>query len=620
SRGYFSVWATGINENKKVQQVSVDSKGFFKVRFVDVLAMKNTSIVLRRSQDSGIVSGFCRGKDEGFAGTTRISCSIGGVTCSHDSKNQSEHIDKFHKLVRDLEAIDTVISKKDHYDNFVKTLLYGRDTLKLEDVLATLNSRELQKMTEAKGHGGEGLYVRGRSGQNRYGEGYNHKNPQGFFKIEDQVFGSGADGYDSVDVMMAMGVEELLDKIMDSGGSYHITYRRDYLVDFEEYDDGGRECRIRGTGKGFTMKMQSGKIKVIKGSLVVLSGTRRANCVHTLDDQAMTRKTLKGRKQFEEYQTGWKIKIGNVLDSCNQRNMDFNKSREYKETFIGSGVVAEVDKNYAYESLTFNNTVACEVIYKWKARLKDDMDARTDVYVLSNGCKKCSDDNDVYYWEYTPAKGNVLGMEIVMDQSANTLRVSQSRFYNEKLVQTLLEGHSILSLDGSLLGDCDVEKNDTRTDFEDFDNAMGRSITIMGRIITRYGSMIQGCVGSWEAYVQYLEAMSIIKAAYIILTEAAKEAIWLKGLAIELGFELKIVAYIATRSLSKTVSKLRRFIKFVEPGFSFIAQGKGKCQKLYGFTLRFTVSEHVADCEKSTNVVMRIGPQITIDLIFSNHI
>ncbi|GJR56401.1 hypothetical protein Tco_1406922 [Tanacetum coccineum] len=72
--------------------------------------------------------------------------------------------------------------------------------------------------------------------------------------------------------------------------------------------------------EGFTVKMQSGKIKVIKGSLVVLSGTRRANCVYTLDGQVVTRKTLKGRKQLGEYQTGWKIKTGNVLDSRNQRS------------------------------------------------------------------------------------------------------------------------------------------------------------------------------------------------------------------------------------------------------------------------------------------------------------
>ncbi|GJY10426.1 zinc finger, CCHC-type containing protein [Tanacetum coccineum] len=191
------------------------------------------------------------------------------------------------------------------------------------------------------------------------------------------------------------------------------------------------------------------------------------------------------------------------------KNMGFNESGQYKKTFIGSGenvdqgaglqevqtqekmdyhlardreqhlacelfgyrednnkaafAVAVVEKIYAHESLTFNNTVACEVIFKWKAVLKDDMDGRSDVYVLSNGCRKCSDDSDGYYWEYTPglpdkAKGNVLGMKFVREQSGNTLRVSQSKFYNGKLVQTLLEGHLILSLEGSLSGDCDVEK------------------------------------------------------------------------------------------------------------------------------------------------------------------
>ncbi|GJS80053.1 hypothetical protein Tco_0729934, partial [Tanacetum coccineum] len=83
----------------------------------------------------------------------------------HPGKSQSEHINEFHKLVGDLAVIDTAISDMDQtlilltylpssYDNFVETLLYGRDTMKLEDVVATLNSRELQKMTEAKGDGG----------------------------------------------------------------------------------------------------------------------------------------------------------------------------------------------------------------------------------------------------------------------------------------------------------------------------------------------------------------------------------------------------------------------------------------------------------------------------------
>ncbi|GKB03302.1 hypothetical protein Tco_0831391 [Tanacetum coccineum] len=170
--------------------------------------------------------------------------------------------------------------------------------------------------------------------------------------------------------------------------------------------------------------------------------------------------------------------------------------------------IAAAEKINAHESLTFNNTVACEVISEWKAGLKDDMNARSDVYAEIWATKSLLD----------KAKRNVLGMEIVKDQSGNTLRVSQSRFYNGKLVQTLLEGHSILSLKGSISGDCDGKKNGklsciyavgsqeyqmvcTRLDiacadvgmldkfdrglqtdvqvFVDFDYVMGRSITVI---------------------------------------------------------------------------------------------------------------------------------------------
>nr|GEZ45290.1 zinc finger, CCHC-type [Tanacetum cinerariifolium]GEZ62794.1 zinc finger, CCHC-type [Tanacetum cinerariifolium] len=182
-----------------------------------------------------------------------------------------------------------------------------------------------------------------------------------------------------------------------------------------------------------------------------------------------------------------------------------------------------------------NNEAAFAVIFKWKAGLKDDMDAPLDVYVLSNGCKKCNDDSDIYYYEeYTPAKGNVLGMKIVRDQSGNTLRVSQSRFYNEKLVQTLLEGHSILSLssEGSLSGDCDVKNNDVQV-FMDFNYTMGRSITAMGRSITRYELMIQGCAGSLEAMMLHMMALSPTETGYMTLTDVVNEAIWINGLLTE---------------------------------------------------------------------------------------
>ncbi|GJT07603.1 hypothetical protein Tco_0842065, partial [Tanacetum coccineum] len=152
---------------------------------------------------------------------------------------------------------------------------------------------------------------------------------------------------------------------------------------------------------------------------------------------------------------------------------------------------AEAEKIYAHESLKFNNTV---------------------VYVAEIWATKGLLDK---------AKGNVLGIDSIRDQSGNTLRVSQSRFYNEKLVWTFLEGHFILSLEGSLSGDCDVEKN--------------------GKWSCIYAVGIQ----------EY--QMVCIRLDIASADVATKEAIRLKGLAIKSGFKLKIVAGIAIGALSKAI-------------------------------------------------------------------
>ena len=74
--------------------------------------------------------------------------------------------------------------------------------------------------------------------------------------------------------MMVMSVEQILDWIMDSGGSYHMTYRRDYLFDFKKYDGGnvllgdGRECRVRGTGK-VQVQMRDGSSFVLDNVMYV---------------------------------------------------------------------------------------------------------------------------------------------------------------------------------------------------------------------------------------------------------------------------------------------------------------------------------------------------------------
>nr|GEZ80546.1 zinc finger, CCHC-type [Tanacetum cinerariifolium] len=283
-------------------------------------------------------------------------------------------------------------------------------------------------MTEAKGDGGEGLYVRGRSGQRDMEQGTD----SAWLKSQ---------GRSSKLMCYIWQSEEHLKRGCSRG--LHNNVRRVRSLDVWMLQ--GYNSRIEDT------TMPTYLVNSIKQGMLE---PVKVNCV------------------FLRYRKGI---VG---------NKDLDVLLRYFK-------VAVVDKIYAHESLTLNNTTVCDVISKWKDGLKDDIDARSDVYALSNSYRKSSADSDDYYWEYTPdmfihlflyiddmvfssgckaeiwatkdlldkAKGNVLGKKIVRDQSGNTLRVSQSRFYSGKLVQTLLEGHSILSLEGSLSGNYAVDKN-----------------------------------------------------------------------------------------------------------------------------------------------------------------
>nr|GEY40080.1 zinc finger, CCHC-type [Tanacetum cinerariifolium] len=195
-----------------------------------------------------------------------------------------EHIDEFNKIVLDLANIEVKFEDEDlalllltslpaSYEHFVDTLLYGRGALTLEDDHLKRNCPK-----------------------------NNRKKSSGYVNKDDQPSSSGLI-YDGSEVMMVMSAEALLDWIMDSGGSYHMTPRLDLFSDFMECDGGkvllgdNMECKIRGIGKvrlqlkdgsSFVLhNISRGKIKVINGSKIVLYGTRRDNCVYSLDGHAV---------------------------------------------------------------------------------------------------------------------------------------------------------------------------------------------------------------------------------------------------------------------------------------------------------------------------------------------
>ncbi|GKB21351.1 hypothetical protein Tco_0855274 [Tanacetum coccineum] len=145
------------------------------------------------------------------------------------------HIDDFNKLILDLENIDIEIEDKDQalmlltslpssYKNFMEILLYGKESLTMEDILATLNSRELKKRTE--GTKSSRLKSTGGTGKAYFGE-----------------------------ALVVVRNDEMNELVMDLCGSYHMTQMRDFLYDVKGFNGGSiqlgdnRTCTIKGTGK-----------------------------------------------------------------------------------------------------------------------------------------------------------------------------------------------------------------------------------------------------------------------------------------------------------------------------------------------------------------------------------
>ncbi|GJS30370.1 zinc finger, CCHC-type containing protein [Tanacetum coccineum] len=248
-----------------------------------------------------------------------------------------DHIYEFNKLILDLANIYIGIEDEElpsSYENFVETLLYEREYLTMEDVLATLNSSELKKRNEGtKEEAGDGLYIRGRSdhsGKAHSGGSSGFKSRGGTGKLkcfichpedhlkrdcpmkkssrfvkkdkrdQDSDFSDDEGNAYFGEALMVVGNDEMTELVMDSGGSYHMTHRRDFLYDFKVVDGGSvqlgdnKTCTIKGTGKV--------KIQLYDGSSFILedvryvSGLRRSLILlGTLEKEDYTVKMQMGR-------------------------------------------------------------------------------------------------------------------------------------------------------------------------------------------------------------------------------------------------------------------------------------------------------------------------------------
>ncbi|GKA98409.1 retrovirus-related pol polyprotein from transposon TNT 1-94 [Tanacetum coccineum] len=244
------------------------------------------------------------------------------------------HIDEFNKLILDLATIDIEIEDEDQalmlltslsssYENFVETLLYGRESLTMEDVPATMNSRELKKRTEGtKEETSDGLYVKGmsdHSGKAHSGRSSRFKSRGGTCKLK--CFICHSEGHLKRDCPMKKSSgfvnkgkrDQDFDSSDDEGESYHMTHMRDFLYDFKGFDGGSlqlgdnKTCTIKGTRK---VKIQCMMNQALYWKM---SRSGKKNCVYTLEAKVMTFGVQKhegskqvGLKQLGSKQVGFK--------------------------------------------------------------------------------------------------------------------------------------------------------------------------------------------------------------------------------------------------------------------------------------------------------------------------
>ncbi|KAH9659867.1 hypothetical protein KPL70_024018 [Citrus sinensis] len=233
-----------------------------------------------------------------------------------------DHIDTFNKIILDLEGVENVkICDEDKaffllsslpksYKGFVDTMLYGRTTLTLEDVKASLSSKEIQKNSELETSNGEGLIARTEKkkdqknknqgkwhGKNqetadkkkkkrkcfyRRKEGhyirdcFEKKKKESQEKSGDAAVASddGSDGYQSADLLVASNINTKGQWVIDSGCSFHLCPDKILFYKYEAVDGGrvlmgnNNVCNIVGVG--------SVKIKMFDGTIRSLHDMRHA--------------------------------------------------------------------------------------------------------------------------------------------------------------------------------------------------------------------------------------------------------------------------------------------------------------------------------------------------------
>ncbi|GKD50992.1 hypothetical protein Tco_1279968 [Tanacetum coccineum] len=194
---------------------------------------------------------------------------------------------------------------------------------------------------------------------------------------------------------------------------------------------------------------------------------------------------------------------------------------------------------------TGQNLVSCKCLFKINEGIEGAQNPRRYMMIACKRKAEIGSTKHLQKKEFDMKKlkeaKNILGMEIIRDQSRKIMRVSQSGYiFKLNVLDGVLEGmHSLCgTANVGLVYGTDCCNNVDVTYFVDSEYAKDPD---KSRSITCYTFVIYGCVVSCKATLQHAVTLSTKEVEYMAFLEVVKEAIWVRGLLEELGVELNTV-------------------------------------------------------------------------------